>query len=110
MPHLSTQGPRSTPGRRSAVAVALPILLLACGGLTACGSSSSSPSTTAANAAAGVERRSATGSGASGRHDRLEPRRLGHHDAGRSGGARRAPAGVLALALPPFGNAFARTA
>jgi hypothetical protein len=47
MPHLSTNG------RRPAAAVALPILLLACGGLTACGSSSpSSTSTTTANAAA----------------------------------------------------------
>ncbi|HEY3828487.1 MAG TPA: hypothetical protein VGL57_04765 [Solirubrobacteraceae bacterium] len=46
MPHLSTQG------RRFAAAFALPILLLACLGLAACGSSSSSPSTTAANAAA----------------------------------------------------------
>ncbi len=49
MPHLST------PGRRPAAAVALPILLLACSGLTACGGSSSSSSTATppvANAAA----------------------------------------------------------
>ncbi len=46
MPHLST------PRRKPTAAVALPIMLLACAGLTACGSSSSNTSSTAANAAA----------------------------------------------------------
>jgi hypothetical protein len=47
MPHLST------PRRNPTALVALPIMLLACAGLTACGSSSSSTtSSTAANAAA----------------------------------------------------------
>jgi hypothetical protein len=46
MPHLSTKG------RGPAATVALPILLLACLGLTACGSSSPNTSTTTANAAA----------------------------------------------------------
>jgi hypothetical protein len=66
MPHLSTQGRRSTPASRSAVAVALPILLLACGGLTACGSSASSTSTkTAANAAASDTATQTTGAAGS---------------------------------------------
>jgi hypothetical protein len=44
MPHLSTKG------RRPVATLALPILLLACGGLTACGSSSSNTPTTASAA------------------------------------------------------------
>jgi hypothetical protein len=57
MPHLS----RSR--RRPAANVALPILLLACGGLTACGGSSSSMSSSpaAANAAAASTAAQATG-------------------------------------------------
>jgi hypothetical protein len=46
MPHLST------PRRKPTALMALPIMLVACAGLTACGSSSSSTSDTAANAAA----------------------------------------------------------
>ena len=46
MPHLST------PRRKPTAALALPIMLLACAALTACGSSSSNTSTTTANAAA----------------------------------------------------------
>ena len=46
MPHLST------PRRKPTALMALPITLLACAGLTACGSSSSGTSSTAANAAA----------------------------------------------------------
>lgn len=46
MPHLSTQR------RKPTAIIALPIMLLACAGLTACGSSSSNTSSTAANAAA----------------------------------------------------------
>lgn len=46
MPHLST------PRRKPTAVVALPFMLLACAGLTACGSSSTGTSSTAANAAA----------------------------------------------------------
>jgi hypothetical protein len=46
MPHLST------PRRKPTALIALAIMLLACAGLTACGSSSPSTSSTAANAAA----------------------------------------------------------
>jgi hypothetical protein len=46
MPHLST------PRRKPTALIALALMLLACAGLTACGSSSSNTSSTAANAAA----------------------------------------------------------
>jgi hypothetical protein len=61
MRHLSTQRRKPT-----ATIIALPIMLLACAGLTACGSSSSSTTSTAANAAAtSTPAPSATSGGAS---------------------------------------------
>jgi hypothetical protein len=90
MPHLSTKG------RRPAATVALPILLLACLGLTACGSSSPSTSTTTANAAATSATTQPTGAGPTGA--------TGPSGAARPNGA---PAGPSGAAGPSSAARFA---
>jgi hypothetical protein len=92
----------SQPRRRGARAIALPLLILACGGLAACGSSSSTTTTTGAGASTGTGASAGTGTSPS-----SNGKAAGGSTGATSSGATSAPSGT-AITAPPTSRAKSR--